>query len=111
MIFEFFFILISVPYIVSNYPVDKVFDMKIISYYLRIAQFLLLIEIHFFSGIFTSEMLHIIYEIRRRPLGPFNPLINVQSMLRGILINVSFNFIVMTIILGKRKLLITARSW
>ncbi|XP_065199881.1 patatin-like phospholipase domain-containing protein 2 [Planococcus citri] len=38
-------------------------------------------------GVFTSEMLHIIYEIRRRPLGPFNPLVNVQTMLRNILIN------------------------
>jgi patatin-like phospholipase domain-containing protein 2 len=37
-------------------------------------------------GVFTSEMLRIIYEIRQRTLGPFNPLVNVQTMLRNIIV-------------------------
>lgn len=42
-----------------------------------------------FVGTFTSDMLRIIYEIRRRTLGPFNPLIHVQNMLRRIVTDVS----------------------
>lgn len=50
-------------------------------------------KVNFVVGAFTSDMLQLIYEIRQRTLGPFNPLVHVQNMLREMIYNVSTSYL------------------
>lgn len=44
-------------------------------------------------GVFTSEMLQMISEVRSRPLGPFNPLTNIHNMLRNLMYKVNLTLL------------------